>query len=224
MKDKILAALKTKFEGVQESVLNRIAEKLAKTVTTEEGVTTAVEGMTFQKIIDSYADSRATEAASTALKNHRIKLGLDENDKPIQKTDLEPDPNEPAWFKAYREKSEKEVADLKAELEGQKKVKTQAELKTKLIESLKAKGVDELFIPGLTKYVTVESDDKIETLVTEIEATWKDMVQKSAEKGVVISIPPSSSGGGGEGEAIGKAIAERKNSSITEGVKGKEIK
>ena len=52
MKQKILEALKTRFIGVDEKVLNRVAEKLAKTVTTEEGVQPAVDATTFQQIID----------------------------------------------------------------------------------------------------------------------------------------------------------------------------
>ena len=65
MKERILAALKAKFPGGNANVLSRIAEKLAKTVTTEEQVTTAVEGVTqgFIEVIESYGDSRATEAS-----------------------------------------------------------------------------------------------------------------------------------------------------------------
>ena len=44
MKEKILSALKTKFQGVSADILDRIATMLAKTATTEEQVTTAVEG------------------------------------------------------------------------------------------------------------------------------------------------------------------------------------
>ena len=44
MKDRILAALKAKFSGVSADILDRIAVMLAKTVTTEEQVATAVEG------------------------------------------------------------------------------------------------------------------------------------------------------------------------------------
>ena len=44
MKQKLFDALKAKFPGVNANVLNRIAEKLAKTVTTDEQVTTAVQG------------------------------------------------------------------------------------------------------------------------------------------------------------------------------------
>ena len=45
MKQKLFDALKAKFPGVNANVLNRIAEKLAKTVTTDEQVTTAVAGV-----------------------------------------------------------------------------------------------------------------------------------------------------------------------------------
>ena len=62
MKKIILDALKAKYVGVSESILNRMAEKLVKTVTKEEDVAAAVEAVTFQQI-DSEADRRATEAS-----------------------------------------------------------------------------------------------------------------------------------------------------------------
>lgn len=69
MKKEILEALTTKFPGVSASILDRIANKLAKTVTTAEQVKTAVEGVTIQQVIESYGDSRATEASNTAREN-----------------------------------------------------------------------------------------------------------------------------------------------------------
>lgn len=76
MKKELLDALKAKYVGVSENVLNRIADKLAKTVTTAEQVASAVEGVTFQQVLDSYGDSRATEAQQTAVKNYESKYGL----------------------------------------------------------------------------------------------------------------------------------------------------
>ena len=38
MKEKIFVALKTKFEGVQDAILNRVADKLSKTVTEENQI------------------------------------------------------------------------------------------------------------------------------------------------------------------------------------------
>ena len=69
MKKELFDALKAKFPGVSDSILDRIATKLAKTATTAEQVKTAVEGVTIQQVIESYGDSRATEASETARKN-----------------------------------------------------------------------------------------------------------------------------------------------------------
>ena len=68
MKQKIIDALTTKF-GVDAKMVEGIAEKLSKTVTTEEEVATAVEGVTFLQVLESYADKRANEASETARKN-----------------------------------------------------------------------------------------------------------------------------------------------------------
>lgn len=78
MRKELFDALKAKFPGVNANVLNRIADKLAKTVTTAEQVTTAVAGVTQEiiDIIESYGDSRATEAQHTAVQNYEQKYGL----------------------------------------------------------------------------------------------------------------------------------------------------
>ncbi len=76
MKTKALDLLKAKFEGVSEQILSRIADKVAKTAKTDEEVQTAVDGLTFQSLLDSYGDSRATEAQQTAVRNYETKHGL----------------------------------------------------------------------------------------------------------------------------------------------------
>lgn len=81
MRQQILDALKAKFSGVSEKILGRIADKLAKTATTAEQVTTAVEGVTFQQVLESYGDSRATEAQQTAVHNYETKHGLKDGQK-----------------------------------------------------------------------------------------------------------------------------------------------
>jgi len=81
MKNLILTSLKAKFIGVSDAVLNRIAEKLAKTVTKEDEVETAVEAVTFQQVLESYGDSRATEAQQSAVTNYEKKHGLKDGAK-----------------------------------------------------------------------------------------------------------------------------------------------
>ena len=91
MKKEILEALKAKFQGVSDAILNRIADKIAKTVTTQEQVATAVEGVTFQQVLESYGDSRATEAQQTAVSNYEKKHGLKDGKKVKEEDD--PDQN-----------------------------------------------------------------------------------------------------------------------------------
>ena len=98
MKQKLIEALATKF-GVDAKMVEGIAEKLSKTVTTEEEVATAVEGVTFLQVLESYADKRANEASDTARKNaikkYEAQYGLKDG-KPLEdpgKKDPDPDPD-----------------------------------------------------------------------------------------------------------------------------------
>ena len=123
MKQQILDALKAKFEGVSDAILGRIADKLAKTVTNAEDVETAVAGVSFQQVLESYGDSRATESAQSAVKNYESKHNLKDG-KPIEKQEPpKPTPptggeDVPAWAKELIESNKKayeEINRLKAE-------------------------------------------------------------------------------------------------------------
>lgn len=81
----ILSALQTKFTGVDAKILGRIAKKYAKTATgsTEADAKTIVDGITFQQVLESHADYRATEAQKTAVANYETKHNLRDG-KPIE--------------------------------------------------------------------------------------------------------------------------------------------
>ena len=95
MKTKILEALTTKFEGVNSKILDAMAEKLSRSVSTEEEVATAVEGVTFQSLLEMYGDQRANSASVTAVSNYEKKHGLKEG-KPIEEPKPIPSPAPPA--------------------------------------------------------------------------------------------------------------------------------
>lgn len=76
MYEYILNLLKNKYLGVNDTILSRVAKKLAETAKTEDEAKTEVEGVTFQKLLDSYGDSRATEATKTAVANYEKKHNL----------------------------------------------------------------------------------------------------------------------------------------------------
>lgn len=81
MKKQILEVLKAKFEGVSDAILNRIADKLAKTVTKEEDVEAAIAAVTLQQVIDGESDRRATEATQSAVANYEKKHGIKDGQK-----------------------------------------------------------------------------------------------------------------------------------------------
>ena len=88
--EKLLAALKTKFQGVEDAILQRIASKKAEGVTDESKVNSIVEGISFQDVLTSYGDYRADGAQKTAVSNYEKKHNIKDG-KPIE----EPKPQDP---------------------------------------------------------------------------------------------------------------------------------
>ena len=88
--EKLLAALKTKFQGVEDATLQRIASKKAEGVTDESKVNSIVEGISFQDVLTSYGDYRADGAQKTAISNYEKKHNIKDG-KPIE----EPKPQDP---------------------------------------------------------------------------------------------------------------------------------
>ena len=84
MKKKLLEALKTKFVGMDEAILDRIATKKAEGLTDESKITALVDGITIQYVIQSYGDYRANEANVSSVNNYEEKYGLKDG-KPVEK-------------------------------------------------------------------------------------------------------------------------------------------
>lgn len=110
MKQTIIDLLKTKFEGVDESILSRIAEtKAAKAVKTEEEANAYVEGITLSHLLNSYGDIRSTEAQRTAVANYEKKYGIKDGKKVSTEGDHntlgtgDDDDDTPAWAKKLME-------------------------------------------------------------------------------------------------------------------------
>lgn len=88
--EQILAGLKTKFQGVEDATLHRMASKKAEGVTDESKVNSIVEGISFQDVLTSYGDYRADGAQKTAVSNYEKKHNIKDG-KPIE----EPKPQDP---------------------------------------------------------------------------------------------------------------------------------
>lgn len=228
----ILNALKAKFQGVSDAVLSRIANKLAKTVTSQEQVATSVEGVTIQQVIDSYADHRATEAQQTAVQNYESKYGLKDGDKvtpvTVQQQGGQPTtgghPTQPAtgganetpeWAKQLLEQN-KALTDRIAKMEGQRTTDNRKQQ----LQTIVAKLPEKLRKPY--ERITVDSltDEQFNELVTEVTTEVEGIANDINSKGAVFG-RPSANSGGNQGNELTKeqqdAIAHRDGSANGEG-------
>lgn len=201
MKKEILDALKAKFPGVSDNVLGRIADKLAKTATTAEQAKTAVEGVTIQQVIESYGDSRATEASNTArenaVKDYESRYGLKDGAKVTDTnqatggaaasasatgTQTAGGEEAPAWAKAFMERLDK--------LEASKTTETRKQqldaIIGKLPETMR-KAYERL---PLDKYTEDEFSKMLGEVTTEVEG----IVDETTARGAVFGRPSASAG------------------------------
>lgn len=222
MKEKILTALKTKFQGVNASILSRIAEKLAKTVTTDEQVTTAVAGVTqeFIEIIESYGDTRATEAQQSAVSNYESKHGLKDG-KPVTNPEANKtvkvdnpnkqaggDANMPEWAKQLMESNQM----LSERLNSMNKERTTTTRKQQLQEVCKK--LPETFRKPYERIALDNlSDEEFTTLIGEVTTEVDGLSSTLSAKGAVFGRPSAHQGGATQQGALTKeqeaAIAQR---------------
>ena len=218
MKEQILEALRSKFPGRSAVILGRIADKLAKTATTPEQVTTAVEGVTPEliEVIESYGDSRATEASTTAVTNYEAKYGLREG-KPTtppaptgEGNDNAPkgqaDGDVPAWASALIE----QVAQLKDRQNKQDAERTTTGRRQALeaiyghLPEPLRKGYERIPLDTL-------SDDEFTKLSADVTAEVGEIGQAFAAKGAVFSTPSAHHGGAGTQKELTKEQIEAIN-------------
>lgn len=186
MKSKILDALKAKFEGVSDNILDRIAAKLAKTVTNIEDVETAVAGVTFQQVLESYGDARATDAQKTAVANYERKHGLKDGQKvdggapkaePI--TETKQDETMPEWARVLVE-SNKQLTERIAAIDTERTASDRRGQLDTLLKDLP----EELRTPYRHINISTMSDEEfgklIDELPNEVAAQQKHVAGKQA--------------------------------------------
>lgn len=211
MYKELLEALKTKFQGVSENILARYAQKLAKTTTTAEQVQTAVDGVSLQQLIDSYADSRANEATQTAVHNYETKYGLKDG-KAIEThqgggsdttqehaTTQQPQGGANSQTNALLQQlieQNKQLTERLNRMDGERTTTARkqqlSEITSKLPETLR-KGYDRISVDSLT-------DEQFSSLVTEVMAEVDGIVKETQTKGAVFGRPAAQNGNTQQGE------------------------
>ena len=216
MKQQILTALKAKFVGVSDAILDRVATKLAQTVTTAEQVQTAVDGVTFQQLLESYGDSRATQATQTAVHNYETKYGLKDGVKvtpPEQQPHVPPVTPPvtppaggaeavPAWAQALIE-SNNSLKNVLAQMKTARTNETRKQQISTLIEKLPEnlrKAYSRTPVDGLT-------DEQFTALVGEITTEVGDIQSSIQQKGAVFGKPAAQNGGNQGAELTKEQLA-----------------
>lgn len=224
MKQKLFEALKAKFSGVDADILDRIATMLAKTVTEESGVTTAVEGVTqeFISVIEGYGDSRATGAQKTAVANYERKHNLKDGVKVAQQQQQEPPKNTeggddvPAWAKTLIE-SNQQLSERLNRLDTERTTTARrqqlATITDKLPEALR-KPYERMSVDNL-------KEEEFTQLLSDVTTEVNGIVSGMNAKGAVFGKPAAHNGGGNQGgeltEEQKKAIGTREGGASADG-------
>lgn len=173
MKVKLLAALKTKFVGVDDAILDRIATKKAEGLTDESQITSIVDGISFSDVLTSYGDFRAGDASNSAVRNYEKKHNLKDG-KTVENPDPNPKPEEkkdddvPAWAQALIDSNK----NLSTELSTLKQEKLQATRQEQVLAKAKEYGIPENY----AKRCSIKEDEDLDTY-------FKDLKQDFANDG-----------------------------------------
>lgn len=207
MKQTIIDLLKTKFEGVDESILSRIAEtKAAKAVKTEDEANTFVEGVTLNQLLNSYGDIRSTEAQRTAVSNYEKKHGLKDGKKVSVEDDLNKLDNEdnnedmPAWAKAMLE-SNKKLAEQVATMTAEKNTAARKQKLDAIINKLPERDRRGY---ARTSFADLSNED-FDTLLEDINNEVEETLKENQTTGTTFRAPFHRQGGGSSKNEATKA-------------------
>ena len=215
MKEKILAALKTKHAdtikslGLGEKALLGIAAMLAITVKEESEIETVVssDGVAEAlKGVQGEVDGRVTEAVKKATKKPEGGGGNPEP-KPNPNEKGKGDDDTPAWAKGLTDT----ISKLSSELEAIKAEKVAKTLNQHITEKLKEKKVDEDYITEQLDGREFDSEEAAEAFITKVETGWGKLQQKFANAKLAEgSETPFIAGGEGESDFIASLKAAAK--------------
>lgn len=179
--EQILAGLQQKFPGVDTATLTRIATKKAEGVTDETKVTSIVEGISFQDVIQNYGDFRAGQAQTSAVSNYEKKHGLKDGkpiENPEEKKDEKKDEKKeevPSWAQALIDSNK----SLSEKLTAYESEKVQAQRNSQILAVAKKYGIPEFMLK-----------DRNIPENTDLDTYFKDMKQDMSNSGFQFAKAP----------------------------------
>lgn len=175
--------LKTKFSGVDDSILSRIAEKKADGVTDEGQLQPIVDGISFADVLNSYGDYRANGATLSAVQNYEKKHGIKDG-KPVGKPIEEPKPkeDEPDIASIVAKAVSEAVKPFSEKITSFENEKQAALRKSDILSKAKEYGIPESY----AKRCAIKDDE-------DLDVYFKDLKQDFANDGFSGVEPPESS-------------------------------
>lgn len=232
MRAAIITSLKTKFEGVSETILGRVADKLISSgkVKTVDDVADAVAGVTFQQVLEHYGDSRADEAQKTAVKNYEAKYKIKDGKalKPDNGANEQPggggtgtetgtdtgnvvtsqqqDEKVPAWAQAIIESNKR----FNERLDRMDQEKTTKSRQSQLADILKdaPQSVRSRYEKDFAR-MTFKDDDEFSGWLTELTPDIQQMSADFNAKGGTVGRPKGGSHGGGKADETNPFLQAR---------------
>ena len=179
--EQILAGLQQKFSGVDTATLTRIATKKAEGITDETKVTSIVEGISFQDVMQNYGDFRAGQAQTSAVTNYEKKHGLKDG-KPIEEPEEKKDEKKnekkdevPSWAQALIDSNK----SLSEKLSAYESEKAQAQRNSQISAVAKKYGIPEFMLK-----------DRNIPENTDLDTYFKDMKQDMSNSGFQFAKAP----------------------------------
>jgi hypothetical protein len=203
MKEKLLAALKTKFQGVQDATLDRIATKKAETITEEDQIQNVVDGLKMDDIIQSETDFRVSQASKTAREKavreyeekHNLKDGKPQKaEDPPEDPPGDDDEKIPKWAQGLI----KENKELKTTLQGITKSQEVGTKKEQALKIMAESKIPEKLREKWVGRIILDSDTPLEDQVKELETEFVDLQQETINNAVKEGTYVPGSGGGSE--------------------------
>lgn len=182
--EQILTGLQQKFPGVDTATLTRIATKKAEGVTDETKVTSIVEGISFQDVMQNYGDFRAGQAQTSAVSNYEKKHGLKDG-KPIENPKPElpkptPKPDEqPDIAKMIADGIAAGIKPFADKLSAYEAREAQAQRNSQISEVAKKYGIPEFMLK-----------DRNIPENTDLDTYFKDMKQELSNSGFQFTKAP----------------------------------
>ena len=188
MKKKIQDALKVKFPGVSDTVLAKIADNLLKTVTKDEDITSEVEKVSFQQVLDLSKE----ETVASYEQQHGLKDGVKVETAAETKTEQSAGDLE-SRISAAVAAALKPVTDELNDLKGEKIANTRKLQLTAILEKAPAH-FRERYEKDFTR-LTFKDDADYDNWLADVKADTDKLADDEATKGAVFGRPVGGTGG-----------------------------